>query len=324
MADHISGDVRPHTPANLGAKMSSDTRDMYRRELTRRVDEAVDREGLSTRRRNALVGLVNVMAGACDESGVLWISFGRLAERVGKSPRTVRRLAEDLETLGVVGKDAVVWAVDLGAIVAERGVGGLGARGGRQSANRYTLNVSTPSVEIDQVAETAAGTVSSGTTPGRRADDVGTPWDDAGLPESSPTVPARSVVVPILEGTPSVGPADGDTFVPIWEMIRAAIPDMTPAVADRMARVMSRRADGVAKVEEIIRRSTKPDVRNRPGYFVNAVKREALDPSPVSASSEAARRYGAPMRSAEGVAEELDRQRVEAERRFHELTGVAA
>lgn len=75
----------------------------------------------------------------------------------------------------------------------------------------------------------------------------------------------------------------------------------------------------MAKTKEIIRRSTKPDVRNPPGYFVGAVKREALDPSPAS---EAARRYGSPMRG--NVAEQLEREAEERERRFRELTEVVA
>ena len=319
MSEPISGAEWSPTPANLAQPMASESRNYLRRELRRRLEEALG-DDVSTRKRNALLGVIDALAAACDETGTAWIRTRRLGERIGRSPRTVRRLLADLEDLGVLDREAVVYAVNLGAVIAE-GAPLNGATGGRQAPSRISLTL-TPSATLEELQETTAGTVSTGTTTGRRRDDDGTSWDD--VPPVCEPVPAP--VAPVMSQTPGVASSAPGSVLPIWEVIRAEYPDMTPPVIDQMARVLDRRPDGqgVAKAREIIARSRRAGVRNPVGYFVNAVKAEALNPSAIAVTSTSTpSRYGRPMRSDE-VRATLEEQEAAALRRFQELTGVAA
>jgi hypothetical protein len=194
-------------------------------------------------------------------------------------------------------REAVVYAVDLGPVISQ-GSSISGATGGRQSASRISLNV-TPSATLEEIQETVAGTVSTGTL--------------------------DAPVVPALQYTPGVASSAAGSIMPIWETIHHAYPKMTPAVIDQMAAILDRRPDGqgVAKALEIIERSRRSDVRNPVGYFVNAVKREAVEPSGLARSSTStASRYGPPMRSGE-IRATLEARAAAEERRYQELTGLA-
>jgi DNA-binding Lrp family transcriptional regulator len=298
--------------------MSSESRNFIRRELGRRLDEALG-DDVSTRKRNALVSVIDALAAACDETGTAWIRTWKIAERIHKGERQVRRLMAELEDLGVLDREAVVIAVKLGYVIAE-GEPLNGARGGRQASNRVCLNV-TPSATVAEIQETAAGTVSTGTTMGRRWADDGTPWDDRDDVRDAP-------VVPVLQHTPGVASVAAGSIMPIWETIHHAYPDMTPAMIDRTAAILDRRPDGqgVAKALEIIARSRRPDlgVKNPVGYFVSAVNREAVEPSCLSRpSTSTPSRYG-PSRGSGDICAELEAQEAAALRRFQELTGAAA
>jgi DNA-binding Lrp family transcriptional regulator len=317
MSEPISGTEWSPTPANLAQPMASDSRNYLRRELRRRLDESLCAD-VSPRRRNALLGVIDALAAACDETGTAWIRTRRLGERIGRSPRTVRRLLADLEDLGVLDREAVVYAVNLGAVIAE-GAPLNGAPGGRQAASRISLTL-TPSATVEEVRETAAGTVSTGTTAGRWRDDAGMPWDDR---DDVPT-PAY----PVMSQTPGVASSAVGSILPIWETIHHAYPKMTPAMIDRTAAILDRRPDGqgVAKALEIIERSRRSDVRNPVGYFVNAVMDEAKEPSALAQSSTSTStpsRYG-PSIPGHLVRATLEEQEAEAVRRFQELTGVVA
>lgn len=123
----------PHTPVPApipvprgalvqGDPMSKEVRSAVERALRQRVEVAVVKELLPTgdlpedlheraivmsalaRRRNALCGLVHALVWSCDERGQVWMRQEVLAERAGKSTRTVARLLRQLEEYGLVAR----------------------------------------------------------------------------------------------------------------------------------------------------------------------------------------------------------------------------
>ena len=126
----------PHTPVPVpipvprGAEvqaeaMSTDVRIAVERALRQRLEVAVVADLLPAgdlpedqheraivlsalaRRRNALGGLIHALVYACDARGQVWARQEQLAEKAGKSPRTVARLLRQLEGYGLVARHGV-------------------------------------------------------------------------------------------------------------------------------------------------------------------------------------------------------------------------
>jgi hypothetical protein len=167
-------------PVGLGDSMGKDARKLVRRSLLQRLDAQLEqshkvmevelladldplaarrRRQLLARKRNPLIGVISQLVSACDATGVAMIRQQTLAERVGCSPRTVRRQLKVLQDLGIVEVSPVCWTAD-GAVT--------GLIGGRQGANRYQLvdvwNVS-PTRTVAEVGDDSEATISSPTAP---------------------------------------------------------------------------------------------------------------------------------------------------------------
>jgi hypothetical protein len=167
-------------PVGLGDSMGKDARKLVRRSLLQRLDTQLEhvhkaaevelladldpvaarrRRQLLARKRNPLIGVISALVSACDATGVAIIRQQTLAERVGCSPRTVRRQLSQLQDLGIVEVSPVCWTAD-GAVT--------GLIGGRQGANRYQLvdvwNVS-PTRTVAEVGDDSEAAISSHTAP---------------------------------------------------------------------------------------------------------------------------------------------------------------
>jgi DNA-binding Lrp family transcriptional regulator len=185
----------PHTPVPApipvprgalvqGDPMSKEVRSAVERALRQRVEAAVVKELLPTgdlpedlqeravvmsalaRRRNALCGLVHTLVWSCDERGQVWARQEVLAERAGKSTRTVARLLRQLEGYGLVARH--------GVSVNGRGLqiaGGPSASGGWRRPSIYQLQLhalpSVPSAAgavVDATPVTSAPAISTAST----------------------------------------------------------------------------------------------------------------------------------------------------------------
>jgi hypothetical protein len=168
-------------PVGLGDSMGNEARKLVRRSLLQRLDAQLEeshkvgevdlladldpvaarrQRQLLARKRNPLVGVISTLVSACDATGVAIIRQGTLAERVGCSPRSVRRQLKVLQDLGIVEVSPVCWTAD-GAVT--------GSVGGRQGANRYQLSLdvwtATSTRSAADVGDDSEATISSTTAP---------------------------------------------------------------------------------------------------------------------------------------------------------------